>query len=109
MNDIVARVRSLLSSNGYFIAIAGVSAISLVAAVWIAVPARRQSAVLAAEAGRLQGEIDASNSWVTGFTPASSQELAAWQNAESDVQSLGVQPSERIDHLGLSSIAGFRL
>ncbi len=96
MNEIAARIRALFSRNEYLVAVAGVAVLTLGAAAWVAIPARRQAASLSAEATKLKALIASSDSWVTQFQAASSEETALWQNTGFDVQSLGVRPSERL-------------
>ncbi|MDQ6718214.1 MAG: hypothetical protein M3Z17_07695 [Gemmatimonadota bacterium] len=76
--------------------IAGVTIVVVIASVWVATPARRQRVALADEDAKLKALINSSNLWVTQFEPASNEESAIWQNTASEVQALGVKPTERL-------------
>jgi hypothetical protein len=96
MDQFVAQVKALLEKTGYALAIGVVTLVTVIAAAWVAIPARRQSAVLSAESETLQRVITSAGLWVTQFEPASNEESAVWQNTAADLQALGVNASERL-------------
>ena len=96
MNDFAARLRAFVDANTYALVVGGVTLVTIVAAFWVALPARRERAMLAAEEARLEALIKSSNLWVTQFQPASTEESAIWQSTASEVASLGVKPTERL-------------
>lgn len=96
MDQFIARVRALLQANSYLLVVSAVTLVCVLAAAWVAVPARKQSAVLAAEDERLQALVKSSGLWVTQFEPASNEEAGIWQLTQTDVAALGVKPSERL-------------
>lgn len=96
MEELLARIRAFFSERRFELSLASACAIALAGAAWIAIPARRQSVRLSAEAAKLDAVIASSNSWLIGFQPASSAEPGLWQNTAYEIQSLGVRPSERV-------------
>jgi hypothetical protein len=96
MNELIAQLRAFFTRSSYLLTVGGLAALTVAAAGWVAVPARKEAALLSAEAARLQAVIASSNSWVTQFQTASSEESALWQNTAFQVQALGVRPSERL-------------
>lgn len=96
MEQILARLRAFVAKNSYLLLISGVTVVTVAAAAWVAIPARRQAALLSAEAATLARLIKSSEAWVTHFQPASNEESALWQSTQYEIQALGVQPSERL-------------
>lgn len=96
MDQFLAQLRALFAKHGYPIVLGGVTLVTVVAAAWVAIPARKERALLAAEDARLAALIKSSNLWVTQFEPASNEEAAIWQETASQVDALGVRPSERL-------------
>jgi hypothetical protein len=96
MNDVLARVRAFVKANGYSLVIGAVTLVTVVAAMWVAIPARRERAVLDAENTKLEALIKSARLWVTQFQPASNEESAIWQTTASEIAALGVKPSERL-------------
>jgi hypothetical protein len=96
MNQFLEQLRSFVAKNGYLMIVVGVTVVAVAASEWVAIPARRQAALLAAEAETLSGIIKSSEAWVSGFQPASNEESALWQNTDYEVKSLGVAPAERL-------------
>lgn len=96
MDQLVAQIRALVAKHRFLLAVGSVALVVVIASAWVAIPARKQRAVLAAEDARLGALIKSSNLWVTRFEPASSEESAIWQQTASEVASLGVRPSERL-------------
>ena len=96
MDQFLAQARAFLEKNRFVLVVAAVTLVVIAASAWVAVPARKQRIVLAAEDAKLQALIKSSNLWVTQFEPASNEESAIWQNTASEVQALGVKPTERL-------------
>ena len=96
MNDVLARVRAFATANGYFLVVGAVTIVTVIASIWLAIPARRERALLDAENNKLEALIKSAGLWVTQFQPASSEESAIWQGTASEIASLGVKPSERL-------------
>ena len=96
MDQLVAQLRALVEKHRFPLVLGTVALVVVIASAWVAIPARKQRAVLAAEDAKLAALIRSSNLWVTQFEPASSEEAAIWQQTASDVASLGVRPSERL-------------
>ena len=96
MDELLARLRALFGRSQYLLTVGGLAALTVAAAAWVAIPARKQAALLSAEAARLQAVIASSNSWVMQFQPATSEEAVLWQNSTFEIQALGVRPSERV-------------
>ena len=96
MKKLLASLRAALGANSFLAQVGGLTLLALALALWVGIPARRQAALLKAEAGRLERIVKASESWVAGFQPASSEETLAWQNTGFEVQKLGATPSDRL-------------
>src|SRR5437773_11221098 len=63
MDQFLAQLRAFVEKNKFTLVIAGVTLVTLIAAARVAIPARRQKAVLAAESERLETVIARSNLW----------------------------------------------
>lgn len=96
MNDFLARVRAFGVANGYALVISAVTIVTVIASAWVAIPARKERALLAAENNKLEALIKSAGLWVTQFQPASNEESAIWQSTASEIAALGVKPSERL-------------
>lgn len=96
MDQFLAQARAFLEKNRYVLVVAAVTLVVVIASAWVARPARKQRVALADEDATLQAVIKSSNQWVTQFEPASNEESAIWQGTASDVQALGVKPTERL-------------
>lgn len=96
MNELIAQVKARIAKGGYPLVVGVVTLTTVVAAAWVAIPARRERTLLQAESRTLQQVITSAGLWVSQFEPASSEESALWQNTASDLQSLGVRSSERL-------------
>jgi len=96
MKKLLASLRAALGANSFLAQVGGLTLLALALALWVGIPARRQAALLKAEAGRLERIVKASESWVAGFQPASNEETLAWQNTGFEVQKLGATPSDRL-------------
>jgi hypothetical protein len=96
MNDILARMRAVVTANAYSLVVCAVTLITVIASMWVAIPARRERAQLAAENNKLEALIRSAGLWVTQFQPASNEESAVWQTTASELAALGVKPSERL-------------
>jgi hypothetical protein len=96
MEQLMERLRAFLVKNSFTLVVAGVTLVTVISAARVALPARRQKAELAGELVRLDAVIARSNLWVTQFQPASNEETAVWQNSATDIQALGVKPSEKL-------------
>ena len=96
MDEFMTQLKSVLSKHGYAMVVGFVTAATVIGAALVAIPARRQQAVLAAESRTLQQIITSAGLWVTQFEPASNEESALWQNTSTELDALGVRPSERL-------------
>jgi hypothetical protein len=96
MNDFVARVRVFAAANSYSLVVGGVTLVTVVAALWVGLPARKERAQLDAEEKRLEALIGSSKSWMNQFQPASDEEAAVWQGTSAEIAALGVPPAERL-------------
>ncbi len=96
MKKTLASLRAALVANSFLAQVTGLTLLALALALWVGIPARRQAALLKAEAERLERIVKASESWASGFQPASSEETLAWQNTGFEVQKLGAAPSDRL-------------
>lgn len=96
MDQFLAQARAFFEKNRYSLVVAAVTLAVVIASAWVALPARKQRVILADEDAKLEAVIKSSNLWVTQFEPASNEESAIWQGTASEVQSLGVKPTERL-------------
>ncbi len=96
MKKTLASLRAALVANSFLAQVGGLTLLALALALWVGIPARRQAALLKAEAERLERIVKASESWASGFQPASSEETLAWQNTGFEIQKLGATPSDRL-------------
>lgn len=96
MDQFLAQVRAFVEKNKFTLVVTAVMLVTVIEAVRVAIPARRQKLELTAESERLESVIAKSNLWVTQFQPASNEESAVWQNTANDIQALGVKPSEKL-------------
>jgi hypothetical protein len=96
MDQFLERVKAYLAKSGYPLVVGFVTLVTVIASAWVAIPARRQRAVLTAESETLKQITASAGLWVAQFEPASDQETALWQITASDVQALGVNPTEKL-------------
>lgn len=96
VEQFIAQMKARIAKDGYPLAVGLVTLTAVVAAAWVAIPAQRERALLQAESRNLQQIITSAGLWVSQFEPASSEESALWQTTASDLQALGVRPSERL-------------
>jgi hypothetical protein len=96
MQQFLDQLKAFVAKSGFQLAVGFVTIVTVIASLWVSIPARRQRAVLSAESQTLQQVITSAGLWVTQFEPASNEESALWQNTAADLQALGVRPSERL-------------
>lgn len=96
MDQLLEQLKAFLAKGRYPLVVGLVTLVTVIASAWVAIPARRERAVLSAESDTLRQVIASAGLWVTQFQPASNEEAALWQNTASDLQALGVSPSERL-------------
>jgi hypothetical protein len=96
MDDFIARIRTFSAAHADLLAMPTLALVAVLTAAWVAIPARRTANALSDEAGKIRAVIAASDAWVMRFQSAADDEPGLWQEAASQVQTLGVLPSERL-------------